>query len=58
MSSISIEDWDGTLQLLSVKSVRFHIVPVHELASGSAVDKCRSGFDFCSVRGLDLYLNG
>ena len=31
-SSINIEDWDGMLQLPSVKSVMFHIVPVHELA--------------------------
>ena len=57
-SSIDFEDWDGTLQLLSVKSVTFHIVPVHELAGGSAVDECRSGFDFHSVCGLDLYFNG
>ena len=58
MSSINIEDWDGTFQLLSAKSVMFHIVLVHELASGSAVNECRSGFDFHSVRGLDLYFNG
>ena len=57
-SSINIEDWDGMLQLPSAKSVTFHIVPVHELTSGSAVDECRSGFDFCSVRGLDLYFDG
>ena len=55
MSSINIEDWDGTLQLLSAKSVTFHIVLVHELTSGSTVYECRSGFDFHSVRGLDLY---
>ena len=58
MSSINIEDRDGTLQLPSVKSVTFHIVLVHKLASGSTVDECRSGFDFRSVCGLDLYLNG
>ena len=57
-SSINIEDWDGTLQLRSAKSVTFHIVPVHELTGGSTVDKCRSRFDFHSVRGLDLYFNG
>ena len=57
-SSVNIEDWDGTLQLPSAKSVTFHIVPVHELAGGSAVDKCRSGFDFHSVCGLDLYFDG
>ena len=57
-SSVNIEDWDGTLQLPSVNSVAFHIVPVHKLAGGPAVDECRSGFDFHSVCGLDLYLNG
>ena len=55
MSSINIEDWDGTLQLLSAKSVMFHVVPVHELTGGSTVNECRSRFDFCSVCGLDLY---
>ena len=44
--------------LLSVKSFTFHIVLVHELAGGSAVDECRSRFDFCCVHGLDLYFNG
>ena len=57
-SSINIENWDGTLQLPSAKSVMFHIVPVHELTSGSAVDKCRPRLDFCSVCGLDFYFNG
>ena len=57
MSSTNIEDWDGTLQIPSAKSVTFHIVPFHELTSGSAVDKCRSGFDFCHIHGLDLYFN-
>ena len=57
-SSIHIENWDGTLQLPSGKSVTFHVVLVHELTSGSAVYECRSGFDFHSVCGLDLYLNG
>ena len=57
-SSIHIENWDGMLQLLSGKSVTFHIVLVHELTSGSAVYECRSGFDFRSVCGLDLYFNG
>ena len=57
-SSIDIEDWDGMLQLPSVKSVTFHIVPVHELAGGSTVDECRSGFDFRSVCGLDLHFKG
>ena len=33
-SSINVEDWDGTLQLLSAKSVTFHIVLVNELTSG------------------------
>ena len=57
-SSINIEDWDGTLQLPSAKSVVFYIVLVHELTSGSAVNECGSRFDFRSVRGLDLYFNG
>ena len=35
-SSINVEDWDGTLQLLSAKSVTFHIVLVNELTSGCA----------------------
>ena len=56
-SSINVEDWDGMLQLPSAKSVAFHIVLVHELTNGSTVNECRSGFDFCSVRGLDLYFN-
>ena len=57
-SSINIEDWDGTLQLPSAKSVTFHVVLVHELTGGSTVNKCGSGFDFCSVCGLDLYFDG